>query len=118
MMKSHPTGIILCGALWLIAAACTRPEPHSEIVATVERAGSGDLSSTPAPQIEGWLRKHRDLAVQVDDVCQPVRDKADGRWATTTEGRVCTAAGNASMFYRQYHDPPKPKGDAVEPGLH
>jgi hypothetical protein len=117
MTKCHLTAIILSAALWLIAAACTKPEPHSEIAATVERAGSGDLSSIPAPQIEDWLGKHRDLAVQVDDMCKPVRDKADANWATTTEGRVCTAASNASMFYRQYHNPPKPKGDAVGPGL-
>jgi hypothetical protein len=118
MTKWHLTGIIPCTALWLMVSACTRPEPHSEIVATVERAGSGDLSSTPAPQIEDWLRKHRDLAVHVDDMCKPTRDKADANWAATTEGRVCTAARNASMFYRQYHDPPTPKGDAVGPGLH
>jgi hypothetical protein len=117
MTKWHLTAIILCAALWLIAAACMRPEPHSEIVGTVERADSGDLSSTPALQIEDWLGKHHDLAVRVDDMCKPVRDKADARWATTTEGRVCTAARNASMFYRQYHNPPKPKSDVVGPGL-
>ena len=118
MTKWHLTGMILCTALCVIGAGCTKPEPHSEIVATVEKAGSGDLSSTPDPQIEDWLRKHRDLAVQVDDMCKPVRDKGDANWATTTEGRVCTAARNASMFYRQYHNPPQPKGDAVGPGLH
>jgi hypothetical protein len=113
--------IALCSGVLLIGSACTKPvppEPRSEIVATVEKSGSGDLSSTPAPQIEDWLRKNRDLAVQVDDMCKPVRDKADANWSTSTEGRVCTAARNASMFYRQYHNPPKPKGDAVGPGLH
>ena len=113
--------ITWCLGLLLFGSACTKPgtpEPHSEIVATVEKAGSGDLSSTPAPQIEDWLRKHRDLAVQVDDLCRPARDKADANWATGTEGRVCAAARNASMFYRQYHNPPKPKGDAVGPGVH
>ena len=118
MMKRHLTGIVLCTGLWLIGTACTKPEPHSEIVATVERAGSSDLSSTAAPQIEDWLRKHRDLAVQVDDLCKPLRDKAGANWAATAEGRVCAAARNAAMFYRQYHNPPAPKGDAVGPGLH
>jgi hypothetical protein len=121
MTMRYLTGISLCSALWLIGAACTKPnppEPQSEIVNTVERAGSGDLTSAPAPQIEDWLRKHRDLAVQVDDMCKPVRDRADANWSATTEGRVCTAARNASMFYRQYHSPPKPKGDAVGPGSH
>jgi len=111
----------MCLGLWLIVGGCTKPtppEPHSEIVATVEKAGSGDLSSTPAPQIEDWLRKHRDLAVQVDDMCKVAREKADANWQGSVEGRVCTAARNAAMFYRQYHNPPKPKGDAVGPGLH
>jgi hypothetical protein len=114
----HYFQIVLCSGALLIGNACTKPEPRSEIVATVERAGSGNLSATPAPQIEDWLRKNRDLAVQVDDMCKPVRDKADANWPTSTEGRVCTAARNASMYYRQYHNPPKPNGDAVGPGLH
>jgi hypothetical protein len=122
MMKSRfVLRITLCLGLLLFGSACikpTPPEPHSEIVATVEQAGSGDLSSTAAPQIEDWLRKHRDLAVQVDDLCKPARDNADANWAKGTEGRVCTAAKNASIFYRQYHNPPKPKGDPVGPGLH
>jgi hypothetical protein len=113
--------ITLVSALVLIQSACTKPapsEPRSAIVAAVESAGSGDLSSSPAPQIEDWLRRHRDLAVQVDDMCKAPRDKADVNWSTTTEGRVCTGARNASMFYRQYHNPAKPQGDAVGPGLY
>jgi len=113
--------ITLCSALILMCSACTKPaplEPSSAIVATVENAGAGNLSSLAAPQIEDWLRKHQDLAVQIDDMCKPPRDKADANWPATTEGRVCIAARNASMYYRQYHNPPKPKGDAVGPGWH
>ena len=120
-MKARSLTTTMCLGLWLIVGGCTKPtppEPHSEIVATVENAGSGDLSSTPAPQIEDWLRKHRDLAVQVDDSCKVAREKADANWQGSTEGRVCMAARNAAMFYRQYQNPPKPKGDAVGPGLH
>jgi hypothetical protein len=117
MKNRQLIGIIICAGSLLNTACTKRPaEPHSEIVGTLEKAGSGDLSSTPVPQIEDWLRKHRDLAVQVDDMCKPAREKADANWATTTEGRVCTGARNASMFYRQYHNPPKPTGDAVGPG--
>lgn len=118
MTTRHLANGILCSGLWLIGSACSKPEPQSEIVATVEQAGSGELSSTPAPQIEDWLRKHRELAVKVDDMCKLARDSANANWAATTEGRVCTAAKSASMFYRQYHNPPQPKGDAVGPGLH
>ena len=111
-------GMTTCLGLWLIGTACTKREPHSNIVAQVEKAGSGDLSSTPAPQIEDWFRKHRDLAVEVDDMCKGPREKEDANWPTSTEGRVCTAAKNAAMFYRQYHNPPKPQGGNVGPGLH
>ena len=116
MTSQITVGIMLCAGLFLTSSACTK-EPHSEIVDTAERAGSGKLSSTPAPQIEDWLRKHRELAVQLDDSCKGVRPKADANWPATTEGRVCTAARNAAMFYRQLQSPP-PKGDAFGPGLH
>jgi hypothetical protein len=102
--------------LWVIGTACTK-QPPSVIVAAVEKAGSGGLSGTPTPQIEDWLRKRPDFAVQVDDMCKPVRDKADANWSASTEGRVCTAARNASMFYRQFHTP-TPEGKPIGPGLH
>jgi hypothetical protein len=102
--------------LWLIDSACTKPAP-SEIVSTVEKAGSGNLSATPTPQIEDWLKKRPEFAVQVDDMCKPARDKADANWPASTEGRVCTAARNASVVYRQLHGP-KPKGETFGPGLH
>jgi len=119
-MKSHAViQITLYAGLVSIYSACSNPElpaSRSAIVKMVENAGSGDLSSTSSPQIEDWFRKHRDLAVQVDDTCKTPREKADANWQATTEGRICTAARNASMFYRQYHNPSKPKGDAVGPG--
>lgn len=113
--------IIAFAALLMFISACTKSspvEPKSDIVAAVETSGSGDLSSTPVPQIEDWLRQHRELAVRIDDMCAPVREKADANWPAKTEGRVCSAARNASMFYRQYHKAPKGDGDAVGPGLH
>jgi hypothetical protein len=116
MKVRHLTRIALCMGLWLIGNACTKPAP-SEIVATAEKAGSGDLSATPTPKIEDWLRKRPEFAVQVDDMCKPVRDKADANWPASTEGRVCAAARNASVVYRQLHTP-KPKGETFGPGLH
>lgn len=120
-MKSTIAIIVFTTVLLFVCTACTKSnpvEPKSDIVAAVENAGSGDLSSTPAPQIEDWLRQHRELAVRIDDMCKPAREKADANWPTGTEGRVCTAAKNASMFYRQYRTAPKGAGDAVGPGLH
>jgi hypothetical protein len=118
MKLRHLTGIILCSALWLVGVACTQPEPRSAIVDKIERAGAGDLSGTPAPQIEDWLRKHEDLAMQVDDMCKPVRGRADANWPASTEGRVCTAAQNASMFYLQRQKPLKSDGKKFGPGWH
>jgi hypothetical protein len=117
MTSRFAVEITLCSGLFLGSSGCTR-EPRSEIVAMAERAGSGKLSSTPAPQIEEWLRNHRDLAVQIDDQCSGVRPKADANWPVTTEGRVCTAARNAAMFYRQLHSPPPANGEKFGPGLH
>lgn len=116
MKIRHLTEIALCMGLWVIGSACTR-EPPSVIVAAVEKAGSGNLSGTPTPQIEDWLKKRPEFAVQVDDMCKPMRDKADANWPASTEGRVCTAARNASVVYRQLHGP-KPKGETFGPGLH
>lgn len=118
MKLRYLTGIILCSALWSTDIACTQPEPDSEIVDKVTRAGSGDLSSTPAPQIENWLREHGELAVEVDDMCKPVRDKADANWASTTEGRICTAAQSAAISYRQSQSPLKSDGKKFGPGWH
>src|SRR5260370_16318434 len=98
MMKSgFVRRIPLCLGLLLFGSACmkpTPPEPHSEIVATVEQAGSGDLSSTAAPQIEDWLRKHRDPAVQADDLCKSAKHNANAHWATAPEGSVCNTPNN------------------------
>ena len=71
MRKLYLIGIILGVAFWIIVSGCMKPEPQSEIVAALQKAGSGDLASVPAPEIEDWLRRHRDLAVQVDDMCKP-----------------------------------------------
>jgi hypothetical protein len=117
-MMSRHLEIGLCLGSLVMGNGCARQEPHSEIVTTVERAGSGELSLTPVPQIEDWLRKDLEFAVRVDDMCKPVRDRADANWPISTEGRVCTAARNAAMFYRQNRNPPTPRDDAFGPGLH
>jgi hypothetical protein len=80
--------------------------------------GFGQIVVYTAPQIEDWLRNHREFAVQIDDQCNGVRPKADANWPATTEGRVCTAARNAAMFYRQLHSPPTTNGEKFGPGLH
>lgn len=101
----------------LAMVGCTpKPqEPSSPIVEKAKAAGAGDLTNASLPSIEDWLRKHRDLAVDLDRMCKPARQNGDAKWLDSTEGRLCTAAQNAAMYA-----PKKPlrKGDGqtFEPG--
>ncbi len=82
---------------------CTpNPETHSAIVQRAEQAGAGDLAKASTPSIEDWLRKHRAVATDVNNMCAPVREKANANWAESTEGRVCVAAKNAVMSTYRY----------------
>src|SRR6266849_4471361 len=82
-----------------IGACSPRPgERSSLIVQKAEAVGAGDLATASAASIEDWLRKHRDLAVDLDTMCKPARQKGDAKWLDTTEGRLCTAAQNAAMY--------------------
>lgn len=83
--------------LALILAGCTQ-EPPSEIVRRVEAAGAGDLHSASREAIEDWFRKHPDVANETRQLCIPVRASAPAKWSDTTEGRVCNAAGVATVF--------------------
>lgn len=96
-----------------ILAGCT-PEPRSVIVEKVEQAGSGKLATVSTQSMQEWLGKHRDLAIQVDDMCKPVRQKADVQWTSTTEGRLCTAARQLAFFR---WSPAQSDGRKFEPGL-
>ena len=77
---------------------CTKTEPASLIVQKVEAAGSGPLARVPQDGMEQWLRQHRDVAREVDDMCGPVRQSAKADWGNTTEGRLCTAARQVAFF--------------------
>ena len=81
----------------LVLGGCTKESP-SAIVQKVEGAGAGELKIASQQSIEGWFRKHTELAVEVRDLCRPVRDAANANWESSTEGRVCNAATVASAF--------------------
>jgi hypothetical protein len=88
-----------------VTSACRKPEPRSAIVDRVHDAGAGDVSSASQPGVEDWLRRHPDVAVQVNAMCAPVRASANAEWNDTTEGKVCLAARNAAMStYRSPRD--------------
>ena len=84
-------------AIVLILGGCTK-EPSSAIVAKVEAAGAGDVRSASREAVETWFRQHKDLAVEVKQLCLPVRERAGASWADSTEGKVCAAASVASAF--------------------
>ena len=84
------------GSKWLTFAlmfgilalpACTRKEPRSEIVERAQQAGAGDLTSASAFSIEDWLRKHKDVAVQLNPMCAPVARGHRRTGATPPRGR-------------------------------
>jgi hypothetical protein len=86
----------------LALAGCTSNEPRSEVVEQAQKAGAGDLASASAFSTEDWMRKHRDVAVKLYKMCAPVRDRAPASWGDSTEGKVCTAARNATMSTYKY----------------
>ena len=91
----------LVGALALILAVltgCGKQEATSPIVQKVEASGSGPLAKVPEDGMEQWLRQHRDIAREVDNMCAPVRQGVAADWANTTEGRLCTAARQVAFF--------------------
>lgn len=97
---------------FLLLASCA-PEPHSLIVDYAEKAGSGKLVAVSAQSMQEWLAKHKDVAAQLDKMCEPVRLNAVAEWAQSTEGRLCTAARNQVFFNGS---PVKGDGKAYEPG--
>lgn len=107
--------VILLPILGMVGCTPKAQEPSSPIVEKAKAAGAGELANASLPSIEDWLRRHRDLAVDLDNMCKPAREHGDARWLDSTEGRVCTAAQNAAMYA-----PKKPlkKGDGqtFEPG--
>ena len=83
-------------------AGCTSNGPRGEIVEQAQKARAGDLASASASSTEDWMRKHRDVAVKLNKMCAPVREKASANWGDSTEGKVCTAARNAAMSTYKY----------------
>lgn len=102
-----------CLAVFAFLVGCAR-ETRSPIVEKVEQAGAGNLSAVSTQGMQDWLGKHRDVAVQVDEMCKPVREKAPAEWNGTTEGRLCTAARQLA-FYRW--SPAQSDGRKFQPGV-
>jgi hypothetical protein len=105
MPLTHRFAECLLGFLVFSALACRKAEPQSPIVEKVRMAGAGDVASASESGTEEWLRRHIDLAVQVNSMCEPIRQNATAEWQSKTEGKVCVAARNAAMStYRSPRD--------------
>jgi hypothetical protein len=90
---------VICTALAMVGCSLFAPkEPRSAIVEKVEKAGAGDVSTTSTQAIQEWLGKHLEVADAVEEMCKPVRQSADAKWADSTEGRVCSAAHTLAFF--------------------
>lgn len=94
--------ITVAVGLGFLFACSSGQESHSAIVERVEQSGAGDLAKASTPSIEDWLRKHRTVATDVNNLCTPIREKANANWPESTEGRVCVAAKNAVMNTYRY----------------
>jgi len=79
-------------------AGCKKAEPPSPIVKKVEDTGSGDLSQATTKSIYDWFNKHQELAKEIKNDCQAVKDLKPANWSDTTEGRVCSAAISSTMI--------------------
>jgi hypothetical protein len=79
---------------------CRKKEPSSAIVQKLEAAGAGNLSVASVNSIQQWLQQRQELALQVKKDCDQVRKSGStpANWGDTTEGRVCTAAANTSLY--------------------
>jgi hypothetical protein len=99
--------VLLCGG-------CSRQEPRSAIVEKAEKAGSGSLSTASSQAMQQWLGKHRDVAIDIENMCKPVRQGATAQWSDTTEGRLCAAAHELAFFRSA---PAKGDGRVFRPGV-
>jgi hypothetical protein len=93
-------GLIVVAALAMIGCSVSKESP-SPIVQKAEACGAGPLANASTAAMQDWFGKHRDCAVAVDSMCQPVRAKAAAQWADSTEGRVCMAARQIAQWIRK-----------------
>jgi len=68
------------------------------IVDKVEQGGCGSLNGVSTDAIQKCLAAHRQLAIEVDEMCRPIREKATAQWNDSTEGRICGAARKLAFW--------------------
>src|SRR5260370_27196373 len=92
--------VMIVGSLFTVIISitgCAR-EPRTAVVEKVEQGGCGPLSGVTTDAIQKCLAERRQLAIEVDQMCIPIRKTATAQWNDSTEGRVCTAARNLALW--------------------
>jgi len=64
----------------------------SDIVQTVEAAGSGSLGAATDESLRVWFSQHLDVAAKIQPSCGVRAKTADASWQTTPEGKACVSA--------------------------
>lgn len=86
--------------------------PESAIVQQVQAAGAGNLDQTDAGSLQIWFAQHIAVARSILPMCAKASQSAPASWATTTEGKSCLSAKNASFMapsgtFDRYTAPPR-----------
>ena len=77
----------------------TPAAPKSAIVAELEAAGSGDISSADAASIQPWFfRQAQPFKLHVYQECAAALKKADAMWQKSDEGKSCVAVNSACVM--------------------
>lgn len=69
--------------------------PNSAIVVKFRDSGGGDAATADVASINRWLLNHKDLTVELYNMCQPLfTNPPDANWPLSDEGKICQAAVN------------------------
>ena len=98
----------------LLGGGCSQQEVRSPIVEKAEKAGAGNLAQASPQAMQQWLGQHRQVAIEIENLCKPVRPGATAQWSDTTEGRLCAAAHELAFFRSA---PAKGDGRVFRPGV-
>lgn len=101
--------ISVCGiGILLVIAGCKTVET-SQIVTAFQNAGGGEVHDATELAISTYLAQHDDLRKQLTPLCAAQKAKAAADWASSDEGKICSANTQANFFAK-----PQLKSDGVK----
>jgi hypothetical protein len=109
-------------SVWMLAAVlgtvgCHRAASQGEVGQKAEEIGMRDLTNASPEAMRKWFSQHRSEAAELKVICELAQSTAEANWADTPEGRMCSAAKQASFM----NPPPggvKSDGRTFRPGTH